>query len=318
VLTRRHIRVKVFQTLYAMSQTGSEDLGKADKFLEQSCQAYEDLHLAILAIFSELKIKEIDFQTIFKNSHIKTDDFEKKLNQKLIENQAITLIETSNNFEKALDKRKIRLWKDNDSMILELLKDIKASEIYDKFIQNSTQSLTEDSKFLTDIFEQIIAPSDKLFQHLDDQNLFCSDDYPLINTLVLKELKKIAEMKFFKFPNLYKDVEDAAFGQRLLHKTALNQKTLQAFYEGKTHNWDLERISILDIILLNMALAELSYFPSIPSKVTINEYVELAKDYSTKNSALFINGLLDSLVKDQNNNIKFIKSGRGLINSSKK
>jgi hypothetical protein len=87
VLTRRHIRVKVFQTLYAMSQTGSEDLGKADKFLEQSCQAYEDLHLAILAIFSELKNKEIDFQTIFKNSHIKTDDFEKKLNQKLIENQ---------------------------------------------------------------------------------------------------------------------------------------------------------------------------------------------------------------------------------------
>lgn len=317
MLTRRHIRVKVFQTLYAISQTGSEDLSKADKFLEQSCQAYEDLHLVILSIFSELRLKEIEFQDIFKKSYIKTADFEKKLNQKFIQNQAITLIETGKNFERVLEKRKIRMWKDNDSMILDLLKDIKASDVYDKYIHSKSQSLAEDTQFLIDIFEQIIAPSEKLFQHLDDQNLFCSDDYPLINTLVLKNLKKLAELNYFKFPNLFKDEEDAAFGQKLLHKTALNQQTLQAYYEGKTHNWDLERISILDILLLNMALAELSYFPSIPSKVTINEYLEIAKDYSTKNSALFINGLLDALVKDKNNEDKFKKSGRGLINSSK-
>lgn len=301
-----------------MSQTGSEDLTKAEKFLENACLAYQDLHLVILSIFIELREKEIEFQELYKKSHLKSADFEKNLTQKFIENKAISVIDASKSLEMALEKRKIRLWKDNDSMILDLLKDLKSSDLYEKYIESPTNDLNSDARFLADVFEQIIAPSEKLFSHLEDQNLFCSDDFSLINTLVLKSLKKIATDGFFKFPNLYKDEDDASFGQKLLHKTALNQKTLQAFYKGKTNNWDLDRISILDIILLNMALAEMCYFSSIPTKVTINEYVEVAKDYSTKNSALFINGLLDSLLKDSKINVSFVKVGRGLISTSKK
>jgi N utilization substance protein B len=318
VLTRRHIRVKVFQTLYAMSQTGSEDLTKAEKFLENASQAYEDLHLMMLAIFVELRKKEIEFQNLYKNSHLKADDFEKKLTQKFIENQAITLIESSKKFQDKLEKRHIRVWKDNDMAVLELLKNMKDSAIYDKYISSSTSSVATDTKFLKELFEQIIAPSEKLFDFLTDQNIYCADDYPLINTLILKSLNKLEEAAFFRFSDLYKDEEDAAFGKKLLHKTALNQKTLQAFYEGKTHNWEFDRISIIDITLLNMALAEFCYFSSIPTKVTINEYVEISKEYSTKNSSLFINGLLDFLLKNPETNIKFQKTGRGLISTSNK
>lgn len=318
MLTRRHIRVKVFQTLYAMGQTGSEDLTKAEKFLENASQAYEDLHLMMLAIFVELRKKEIEFQELHKKSHIKTNDFEKKLTQKFIQNQAISLIENGKRFTETLEKRRIRVWKDNDMAILELLKDMKESDIYEKYIASPISSLSEDTKFLKQLFEQIIAPSEKLFDFLTDQNIYCADDYPLINTLILKSLNKLEEAAIFRYSDLYKDEEDAVFGKKLLHKTALNQKTLQAFYEGKTHNWEFDRISIIDITLLNMALAEFCYFSSIPTKVTINEYVEISKEYSTKNSSLFINGLLDSLLKNPETNIKFQKTGRGLISTSNK
>jgi len=318
VLTRRHIRVKVFQTLYALSQTGSDDLSKAEKFLENASQAYEDLHLMMLAIFGELRKKEIDFQELYKNNHIKTDDFEKKLTQKFIQNQALSLIENGKRFQEMLEKRHIRVWKDNDLAILELLKEMKESDIYEKYIVSSVSSLADDIKFLKQLFEQIIAPSEKLFEFLTDHNIYCADDYSLVNTLILKSLTKLEETTIFRFSSLYKDEDDATFGKKLLHKTALNQKTLQAFYEGKTHNWEFDRISIIDITLLNMALAEMCYFPSIPTKVTINEYVEIAKEYSTNNSALFINGLLDSLIKNSEENVKFQKTGRGLINTSKK
>ncbi len=148
---------------------------------------------------------------------------------------------------------------------------------------------------------------------LEDINIGWVDDFPFVNTWVLKTLHSIKENKPVKIDNLYKDEDDAKFAIQLFRKTVLNHQEFDKDIDEKTPNWDSERIAELDLILIKMALTEFIYFPSIPTKVSINEYLELAKDYSTNQSSVFINGVLDKLLKEYQLQNKINKVGRGLL-----
>jgi N utilization substance protein B len=148
---------------------------------------------------------------------------------------------------------------------------------------------------------------------LEDNKLTWIDDIPMVNTQIQKQLRQIKEGDEFRVPKLYKDQEDKEFVSLLFRKTVLNEIELAKEYIDKTPNWDSERIAEIDTIILKMAICEFLKFPSIPVKVTINEYLELAKEYSTPKSSIFINGILDNLVKDFTNEGKMKKSGRGLL-----
>ena len=174
-------------------------------------------------------------------------------------------------------------------------------------------SFEDDKKFILDIFEKVLAPNEKLYEYLEDYKLTWVDDIPVVNTQILKDLKNLSKDSSFEVSKLYKDAEDKEFVSLLFRKTVLNEVELAKEYIDKTPNWDADRIAEMDTIILKMAICELLKFPSIPVKVTINEYLELAKEYSTPKSSIFINGILDNLVKEFTLENKIKKTGRGLL-----
>jgi N utilization substance protein B len=181
-------------------------------------------------------------------------------------------------------------------------------------MQKATSSFDEDRTFIAELYTEVIAPSEKLYDYLEDHKLTWLDDLPGINTLILKQIKQLkSEQDALIIPKVYKDDDDKEFVANLFRKTVLNEVELSKEYIDKTPNWDVERIAELDTIILKMAICEILKFPSIPTKVTINEYLEIAKEYSTPKSSIFINGILDNLVKEFEKDKRLTKSGRGLL-----
>ena len=203
-----------------------------------------------------------------------------------------------------------------DSDYVELIfKEIIESDLYDEYMKSDTSNYNEDKNFVLNVFKNIIAPNEKLYDYLEDNKLTWLDDLPVINTGIVKLLKKVkpnSDESYF-LPELYKDEEDKQFAIDLLNKTILNQTKYNQEIADKTINWDSDRLAMLDSVLLKMAVCELQHFPSIPTKVTMNEYLEIAKEYSTPKSSVFINGILDKIVKEYIKNGKLNKIGRGLM-----
>ncbi|WP_298396963.1 transcription antitermination factor NusB [Flavobacterium sp.] len=300
------------QTIYAMHQSGSDNLEKQEKFLTASLENILDLYLIMLSTLTEIRKKEIDYIEISKKKHLATPE-ERNPNLRFINNPIFNGLEESNSFSIALENRKINNWQINDDTILMLLQVVKQSELYVNYMAKKTVTFEEERFFIADLFSDIIAPNEKLYSYLEDFKLTWVDDIPVVNTQILKQLKQFSKEEDFRIAPLYKDIEDRDFASSLFRKTVLNEDKLTKEFVDKTPNWDLERIAELDTIILKMAICEFLNFPSIPVKVTINEYLELAKEYSTPKSSIFINGILDNLVKDFQANNKIKKSGRGLI-----
>jgi N utilization substance protein B len=182
-------------------------------------------------------------------------------------------------------------------------------------MKTRTSNFIEDKQFIIDVFQEIIAPNEKLYSYLEDKNLTWLDDLPAINTAILKLLRKIkpSSTEGHFLPSLLKDEDDIKFAEDLLKKSILNKSKLLQTIGDRTKNWDSDRIADIDYILLQMGVCEILHFPSIPVKVTINEYLEIAKEYSTPKSSIFINGILDRLVKDYEETNSLNKTGRGLM-----
>lgn len=314
MLNRRHIRVKVMQSIYAMHQNGSDQLEKEERFLFQSIENIRDLYLTMLSALIEIRNSEEDFLDKSQKKHLATAA-DRNPNRKFINNIVLKLLAENNALSIAFADRNINNWEQNDDYILILLEAVKGSEVYTNYMQNEVNNFEEDKQFVDELFTEVIAPNEKLYEYLEDYKLTWVDDIPLVNTLITKQLKQIKEggENNFLAPRLYKDLEDKDFVKDLFRKTVLNEIELAKEFIDKTPNWDTERIAEIDAIILKMAICEFLKFPSIPVKVTINEYLEIAKEYSTPKSSIFINGILDNLVKDYQTNNKLIKTGRGLM-----
>lgn len=301
------------QAIYAMHQSGSDDLEKQEKFLQASLENILDLYLIMLSSLVEIRKKEIEYIEIAQKKHLATPE-ERNPNQRFVNNPILLALEESNSLSIALEKRKINNWQANDDTILLLLQDVKQSDLYQNYMSKKAVTFEEERFFVVDMFSELIAPNEKLYSYLEDFKLTWVDDIPVVNTQIQKQLRHMsADADLIKVPAIYKDEEDKDFASALFRKTVLNESELAKEFIDKTPNWDVERIAELDTIILKMAICEFLKFPSIPLKVTINEYLELAKEYSTPKSSLFINGILDNLVKDFQKNNRVNKAGRGLI-----
>ncbi|MCZ8196813.1 MAG: transcription antitermination factor NusB [Flavobacterium sp.] len=302
------------QSIYAMHQNGSDSIEKEEKFLLYSIENIQDLYLTLLAALVEIRKKEVVFLQKSAEKHLATKE-EKNPNKKFVNNAILELLEENNSLSIALQDRKINTWNLNDDYINILLNAIKESDLYATYMRNNVNTFEEDKEFIASIFMEVIAPNEKLYEYLEDNKLTWIDDIPLVNTEIIRQLKAIKNGKedSFRVSRLYKDTEDKEFVSNLFRKTILNEKELAKEFEDKTPNWDTERIAEIDTILLKMAICEFLKFPSIPTKVTINEYLEIAKEYSTPKSSIFINGILDNLVKELEQNKRLLKTGRGLM-----
>jgi N utilization substance protein B len=302
------------QSIYAMHQSGSDSLEKEEKFLYHSIDNILDLYLTMVSSLIEICKKETIFLHLSSQKHLATPQ-ERKPNEKFIKNSIFQILAENNSLSIALENRKIDSWTLNDDYILILLNAIKESKLYEKYMSNSVNTFEEDKDFIVDLFMDVIVPNEKLYEYLEDDKLTWIDDIPLVNTHIIKQLKAIkqGENDGFRVPKLYKDTEDKEFVRDLFRKTVLNESEFAKEYVDKTPNWDSERIAEVDTIILKMAICEFLKFPSIPVKVTLNEYLEVAKEYSTPKSSIFINGILDNLAKELEANKRLLKTGRGLL-----
>lgn len=303
------------QSVYAMHQRNSDNLEEQEKFLFQSIESIQDLYLTMLSSLIEIRNVEENFLEKSSKKHLVTKE-EKKPNLKFVNNGVIKMLADNKSFRIVLEDRKIN-WKLNDDYIIILLEAIKKSFLYKNYMSTRVNSFQEDKDFIVAIFTKIIAPNEKLYDYLEDNKLTWVDDIPFINTTIVKKLEQLRkdEEHVAFVSKLYKDSDDEQFVRNLFRKTVLNELELSKEFIDKTPNWDTERIAEIDTIILKMAICEFLKFPSIPVKVTINEYLEIAKEYSTPKSSIFINGILDKIIKEYqtNNNNKLIKTGRGLM-----
>ncbi len=314
MLTRRHIRVKVMQSLYAIEQTQSDNLDKEEKFLLFSIEQMYDLFLINLQLLVEIRKYAADFLEKSQKKYLATVE-DKNPNQKFINNEVLLLLEKNQELNEAIDRKNLNCWHLDDEYVKILWKEIKESELYADYMSTKMSSFKEDKDFILDVFKEIIAPNDKLYEYIEDKKLTWIDDLPLINTSIIKMIRKVKAThdEHMSLPELYKDIDDKKFARDIFRKTALNGVEFAKEIEGKTPNWDKDRIAELDKAVIKMAICEFLKFPSIPVKVTINEYLEIAKEYSTPKSSIFINGILDKISKEYQEGGKLNKVGRGLM-----
>jgi transcription antitermination protein NusB len=314
MITRRHIRIKVMQTIFAMQQKNSDDIVKEEKFLLNSIEIMQDLYLVLLSTLIEIQKNETVLIQKRSVKHLATAE-EKNPNKKFINNLILNFLVENKSIKKALEERKIINWTQNNDIILMLIDEIKNSVFYKKYMHNDVNEFDEDLRFIDAIYGDVIAPNEKLYDYLEESKLTWVDDIPLINTLIIKQLNEIdfKKEKTFFMPSVYRDEDDKEFVSNLFRKTVLNQNDFLQYYETKTPSWDVTRFAKLDAIILNMAICEMLKFPSIPTKVTINEYVEIAKEYCTPNSSIFLNGVMDVISKELAEKNLLNKIGRGLV-----
>lgn len=312
MVNRRHIRIKVMQSVYAVLRSRSDDLKKEEKFLLFNIQKSKELYVLQLLLLLEIRDLAREHIEIRKKKYLATEE-DRNPNLRFVENRVLKSIEESEEIREFRQSRKLDLWKENREYVRILLDEMTQSEAYAEYMASGRDGFEQDREFLTYLFKEIVAPNEKLFDFYESINLGWVDDYPLVNTMILKTFKQMKRNHSFNLSELSVKEDDEEFLLDLFRKTLLHQDEFTEEIDAKTPNWDTERIADVDMILIKMALTEFLYFPSIPTKVTINEYIEIAKDYSTAKSSYFINGVLDKLLKDYNKSGKLKKMGRGLL-----
>lgn len=309
MITRRHLRTKVMQALYAQQLDPTDNLATGESWILKSSQDFYLLYITLLDLFRELH--SCGYALYEKNTKKHLQENKNETNPKFFSNKALLALCDNEVLAAQSKKYKLKYWKNHDEYVRLVWDEITASTLYNDYLKTKTTSLEDDQDFLVDLFTKVIVPFERLGEFMEEVNISWVDDAPLANTIVRNSLKRIAE------PNsiitvLYKDKEDRKFSLELFRKVALNKAELIDEIKGRTPNWDSGRIAELDFTLLLMALAELLYFPSIPVNVTINEYLEIAKEYATPKSSMFINGILDSVVKDMTKEKRIHKNIRGM------
>lgn len=314
MLNRRHIRIKVMQTLFAFDGTEASNFNTDQKFLMESMNGMYDLYLLMMSLLIEIHKKSEDQYKKLQN-RLSVDANKVKPTKHLVNNQLLLKIAGNKLLLESIANRKINLWDLDFEYVDIIYKNIVKSDVFANYTKKQNPSFEDDKHFIVEIFKTVIASNDKLYDYLEDKKITWIDDLPIINTSMLKLLKQVkhnASDSYF-LPELYKDEDDKQFAIQLFQKTILNKTELMQAMFGKTTNWDSDRLANIDALLLTMAICEFQKFPSIPIKVTINEYLEIAKEYSTPKSSTFINGVLDNLAKEYQKNGSLNKIGRGLI-----
>lgn len=314
MLNRRHIRTKVMQVIYALKRSEEINTTSEEKFLKSSMENMYDLYLLLLSLLVKVHEKAKDQQEKSQQKHLLTSE-DLNPNMKFIKNELLVQLSDSLVLKNTLEKHKISNWELDNEYVEVIFRAILESKIYTTYMEVEGVSYKKDRQFVVDLFKEVIAPNEKLYNYLEDRNLTWIDDLPVVNTALVKLLNKSKQENSENFftPHLFKDDDDKEFGVTLLKKTIENLDSYSEEISLKTQNWDKDRIADIDFVLLQMAICEFREFPSIPTKVSINEYIEIAKEYSTPKSNVFINGVLDKIVKEYDENKTLNKIGRGLM-----
>jgi len=314
MVTRRYLRIKVLQAIYAVEKNPKEDFIVSEKKLDQTISNCQVLSVFFLSLLPEIvQYRSLRMEEL-KEKIIPTDE-DLNPNTKFVDNKVIKQIEENIKIKQFCVDHKID-WSDRYDFVAQMYYEIAHSDSYQTFLSSAHRSYQEDKNFALEILSKIFAESELLHWFLEEKNVHWFDDYNDALLAAYKNIDKFKEnqSRETKIIPLFKNEEEITFYRQLFRKTLLHNNEYQKRIDEKLQHWESERIMEIDTILMKMAICELTHFQTIPVKVTINEYIELAKLYSSRKSGVFINGILDSIVTDLKNEGLLNKMGRGLIN----
>jgi len=303
------------QALYMFFINGENDAKEAEKEMLQSIDKIYDLYLYMLCLIVEIKKVANDRITEASRKKLPTEE-DLNADTKFVDNLVIEQLAQNLPFQKILTEKKIN-WREEQELVSKLFKSIRETELYEGYMSSRSSEYTSDKQFISELFIQHIEEFELLHHWLEEKSIYWPDDFVLVSIIIPKTLQSFKQTHSNKLPiifNLYKnEVDDRRFVRELFKKTIKNKKEYEALIAEKTKNWEVDRIAVVDVILIKMAMCELECFNTIPVKVSLNEYIELSKSYSTPKSKTFINGVLDKLAADMKSSGKIAKTGRGLV-----
>lgn len=316
MISRRYLRIKVMQAIYAINYNTEEDIVAGEKKLDRSIQQCYELSFYFFSLFPFIKLYVENKLEDRKNKNFPTE-LDLNPNTKFIQNAVIQQIEDSTILKKKWKEYKINWYQEKD-LIAKIFTEISELPEYQTYMQTAETSYKTDKELVLAIIEKVIAPSTLLHWYFEEKNLHWFNDY---NDALLLTVQNILYWKpkqeQVPIQAMFKDPEaDAAFYKNLYRKTIINGKEYLAIIDAKLDNWEADRIIETDMIIMKMALCEIMEFSEIPIKVTMNEYIDIAKSYGSLKSGTFINGLLDKIAEDLRQAGKINKQGQGLINKS--
>ena len=317
MINRRLLRIKLLQVYYAYTKRGNESLPLAEKELLHSIEKSFDLYYLLLLLlveiidFAEARIELAKQKKIPTQSDLNPDT-------RLIDIWFVKELRDNSIFKREVDSRNLS-WVNNSELVRILFLELEGSTAFNEFISSEKSSIQSEKKLLVSLFIEIIAPSKDLCQILEDQSIYWNDDSEFIISRVLKDIKKSNPGRIClpEAGMVFKEKDDEQFVRDLLRKSILHQGEYKALIEKYAKNWDVERIALMDVLIMELALTEIVEFSNIPVKVSLNEYIEISKLYSSRNSSNFINGILDKIVSQLREEGRIVKKGKGLIGELK-
>ena len=311
MLSRRHLRIRVMQALYAYYQSDPKDLGRTEQELINGTDKIFELYLTILQFFLELSHQE---QMYYEDTPASVITGKKKTAVSTLRSlHLIQWLETDKSFTDLIKKKKIS-WQQEIDSVKKAFTHLRQQEEYSKFISAGSHTREEENAFIKWLTREFYSKTEFIPHLLEEKNIYWAESLDMIETMVNRTLETYKNDHKFSLLPLFKDEDDDIhFMRELVQKTIRDDSYFQQLISEKTRNWDAERIAMVDIILMKMALCEIINISTIPIKVSINEYIDISKDYSTPNSKAFINGVIDKLVIELKEQGKIQKSGRGLV-----
>jgi len=302
------------QALYGFFQSDTKDLAKAERDLFNGIDKIYDLYIYQLALLVELRHVAARLIEEAKSKHRPTEQ-ELNPNLKFIENKFLIQLTENSHLKREMNNRKIS-WNNEFELTKKIVNNIKVSAEFIKYMSGNDNSYEADRDFIVEIFKEYIADFELLNHVYEEKNLHWGDDIYLVNPMIVKTVESFNDdtIAGFSLIPLYKDTEeDSEFAKDLFRQTALRNEEVEKLIGDKTKNWEIERIAMMDVLLMKMAITEVLHFSNIPVKVSLNEYIEISKIYSTPKSKIFINGILDKIVADFKTENRLNKMGRGLM-----
>ena len=319
MLNRRILRIKAFKVLYSSVLCGNTSLAQAESQLDQSCEAVRDLYIYMLGIVSPLTRIARERIEAAKAKYNPTEE-ERNPNMKFAENRLAALLDGDDDFQKVFNKKKFS-WSQYDLLLKKVMNSVVTKDYYKEYMASDEVSLDADCRLFTRIFEEEFVDSVELEQILEEKSIYWNDDLAYALTWCCKTFRSLAKGESWSLIPLYQSemlkgdgVEsDKYFVRKLLQASFAGYEKYSAMVAEAVSGWEKERLFSTDVVLIVMGLAEVVTFPTIPVKVSINEYVEISKFYGTPKSRAFVNGLLDRLVQTLVNEGVVVKEGKGLM-----
>ncbi|MCC6371647.1 MAG: transcription antitermination factor NusB [Bacteroidia bacterium] len=312
MLNRRFLRIKVMQALYAYFQHEKANVAQFEKELNKSLDKIYELYLSILALLGDLHHISLLVIDEKRNKRLPIAE-DLNPNLKFARNKLLIGIVENKELQSQIEKRKIS-WQGDFDLVRKMFNDLRNTELYTNYLASNTLSLEDDRNFVVQLITTYLSENEVLISLFEEKNIHWADDTFVAFNSVIRNLEDF-NGEFQLQPLLKDEKDDLHFMSSLFNKTILYKQEFEELIGRHTQNWEVERIANMDMLLMEMALAEILYIPSVPVKASLNEYIDISKEYSTPNSKIFVNGVLDKIIAELKRDNKINKAGRGLKES---